>query len=210
MYIKIYFQDKPLYLCDDVDSRLQPYLHHDDVIFIDELNNPAINSMIHEMQQPRVHAGIYFHPDLETLKKAFFKKFTWVPAAGGFVQNEKGEVLMMFRRGKWDLPKGKMDKNETPQECALRETKEETGLKNIKLQAPLITTWHSYHEGSRFMLKETKWFLMQANGNQPVSPQTEEDITQLVWVKKTDLKKYLSNSYPSVQDVLEAGFATTP
>ena len=85
------------------------------------------------MQDTSVHAGVFFHPDLEELKDAFFKKFTLVKAAGGFVLNENNEVLMMFRRGKWDLPKGKMDKKETFEECAVRETEEETGLKNIKL-----------------------------------------------------------------------------
>lgn len=207
MYIKIYFNDKPLFLCDDVDAGLQPYLHHDDAIFIDELNTHAINSMIHEMQQPQVHAGIYFHKDLETLKKAFFKKFTPVLAAGGFVLNEKGEVLMMFRRGKWDLPKGKQDKKESPEACAVRETEEETGLKNIKLISPLITTWHTYHEGSRFILKETKWFIMKTPGGQSLIPQTEEGITKLEWVKKSEIKKYLPDSFSSVEDVLKAGFS---
>jgi len=209
MYIKIFFNDRPLFLCDDVDASLQPYLHHDDAIFIDELNTPAVNSMIHEMQQPTVHAGIYFHKDLEALRKAFFKKFTLVLAAGGFVQNEKGEVLMMFRRGKWDLPKGKQDKKESPEKCAVRETEEETGLINIKLIAPLLITWHTYHEGSRFVLKETKWFSMKVKGEQNLMPQTEEDITKLEWVKSSELKKYQSDSFPSVQDVLDAGFAAS-
>jgi len=210
MYIKIYFQDKPLFLCDDVDTSLQPYLHKDDVVFIDELNSSAINSMIQEIQQPDVQAGIFFHPNLDALKKAFFKKFTLVLAAGGFVINEHNEVLMIYRRGKWDLPKGKMDKNELPDTCALRETEEETGLHNINLISPLIHTWHTYHEGSRFMLKETMWFILKASSQQPLTPQTEEDITKLEWVKRADLKKYLSNTFPSVKDVLEAGFAALP
>lgn len=209
MYIKIYFNNKPLFLCDDVDAELQPYLHHDDAVFIDEMNTNAINSMIHEMQQPQVHAGIYFHKPLEELKKGFFKKFTLVPAAGGFVQNEKGEVLMMFRRGKWDLPKGKQDKNESPERCAVRETEEETGLKNIKLISPLLTTWHTYHEGSRFILKETKWFRMKAKGEQKPVPQAEEDITKLEWTSLGELKKYQTKLFPSVRDVLEAGFSSS-
>jgi ADP-ribose pyrophosphatase YjhB (NUDIX family) len=207
MYIKIYFNDKPLFLCNDVDESLQPYIHHDDAVFIDELNTHAIKSMIHEMQQPPVHAGIYFHPDLEELKKAFFKKFTLIKAAGGFVINEKKEVLMMFRRGKWDLPKGKMDKKETVEACALRETEEETGLKNIQLISPLITTWHTYHEGSRFILKETSWFRMKVSGKQQLVPQLSEDISQLEWVSQTKMNIYLENSYPLVKDVMIAGFS---
>ena len=118
MYIKIYFDDKPLFLCDSVDATLQPYIHHDDAVFIDELNLHTVKSMIHEMQEPSVHAGVFFHTDLNELKTIFFKKFTLIQAGGGFVQNNNNEVLMMFRRGKWDLPKGKMDKKETFEECA--------------------------------------------------------------------------------------------
>lgn len=209
MYIKIYFGNKPLFLCDDVDATLQPYLHHDDAVFIDELNTNAVKSMIHEMQQTQVHAGVYFHKDLHELKKAFFKRFTHIYAAGGFVQNEKNEVLMMFRRGKWDLPKGKLDKNESIEQCATRETEEETGLKKIKLISLLITTYHTYHEGSHFVLKESVWFTMKVSGNQMMIPQTEEDISKLEWVSEPGIKKYLPDSFPSVQDVLEAGFSAS-
>ncbi len=207
MYLKIYFDDKPLFLCDDVDANLQPYVHHDDAVFIDELNLHTVKSMIHEMQKPSVHAGVFFYKDLAELKAAFFKKFTLIKAGGGFVLNESKEVLMMFRRGKWDLPKGKMDKKESFEECALRETEEETGLKNIKLTGPLITTYHTYHEGTRYILKETRWFTMDTNSEQKLIPQTEEQITKLEWVKKEELKKYMQNSFPSVNDVLKAGFS---
>jgi 8-oxo-dGTP pyrophosphatase MutT (NUDIX family) len=208
MFIKIFFEDKPLFLCDNVDATLQPYIHHDDAVFIDELNLHTVKSMIHEMQDTSVHAGVFFHKDLKELKDAFFKKFTLVKAAGGFVLNENNEVLMMFRRGKWDLPKGKMDKNETFEECAIRETEEETGLKNIKLISPLITTYHTYHEGSKYVLKETKWFTMKVSGEQKLIPQAAEQISKLEWVGKNDLKKYLQNSFPSVNDVLEMGFSS--
>lgn len=208
MFIKIFFNDKPLFLCNDVNAELQPYVHHDDAVFIDELNLHTVKSMIHEMQDASIHAGVFFHHDLEELKTMFFKKFTPVKAAGGFVLNENKEVLMMFRRGKWDLPKGKMDKKESFEECAIRETEEETGLKNITLISPLITTYHTYHEGTRYILKETKWFRMKVNGEQKLIPQAEEQITKLEWVGKNNLKNYMQNSFPSVKDVLEAGFTS--
>jgi 8-oxo-dGTP pyrophosphatase MutT (NUDIX family) len=208
MYLKIYFDDKPLFLCDNVDATLQPYVHHDDAVFIDELNLHTVKSMIHEMQDTSVHAGVFFHKDLKELKDAFFRKFTLIKAAGGFVLNENEEVLMMFRRGKWDLPKGKMDNKESFEDCAIRETEEETGLKKIKLISPLITTYHTYHEGSKYVLKETRWFTMKVSGEQKLLPQAAEQITKLEWVGKNDLKKYLQNSFPSVNDVLEAGFSS--
>ena len=128
MFLKIYFNDKPLFLCDEVDETIQPYIHHDDAVFIDELNTHTVKSMIHEMEQPAVHAGVFYHEKLEELKKAFFKKFTLVQAGGGLVRNEKKEILIIFRRGKWDLPKGKLDKGEKLEDCAVREVEEETGL----------------------------------------------------------------------------------
>jgi 8-oxo-dGTP pyrophosphatase MutT (NUDIX family) len=152
-----------------------------------------------------VHAGVYFHKDLDELKKAFFKKFTFVQAAGGLVINEKDEVLLIFRRGKWDLPKGKLDKGEKLEDCAVREVEEETGLPNVKLISPLLITYHTYHEGSRFVLKESHWYRMKADSGQKMTPQTAESISRLLWVKKADLKKYLENSFPSVTDVIQTG-----
>ena len=202
MYIKIYFNDKPLFLCDTVDETVQPYIHHDDTVFIDELNSHTIKSMIHEMELEKVHAGVFFHHNLEELKKAFYKKFTIVVAAGGLVQNEKKEILLIFRRGKWDLPKGKLDKGEKLEDCAMREVEEETGLQKVKLVSPLTITYHTYHEGARFILKESHWYTMKASAEQKLIPQTEEDIHEIKWVGADELHKYMKVSFPSVKDVL--------
>jgi 8-oxo-dGTP pyrophosphatase MutT (NUDIX family) len=204
MFIKIYFGDKPLFLCDNVDKTIEPYIHHDDAVFIDELDTHTVKSMIHEMEQPNVHAGVFFHPNLEELRKAFFKKFSLIIAAGGLVWNEKDEILMIFRRGKWDLPKGKLDKGEKLEDCAIREVEEETGLKNPKLISPLIVTYHTYHEGSKFILKESHWYIMKVSGEQKLTPQTEEDIFDIKWVNKNDLEKYRKDSFPLITDVLNA------
>src|SRR5258705_5069621 len=103
MYIKIYFGEKPLFLCDIIDSFIQPYVHHDDAVFIDELSSHTVKSMIHEMEQPRVHAGVFYHDNIEELKKAFLKKFSLVIAAGGFVKNDNREYLIMLLRCKEEL-----------------------------------------------------------------------------------------------------------
>lgn len=203
MHIKIYFNDKPLFLCDAVDETVQPYIHHDNAIFIDELNSHTVKSMIHEMQLEKVHAGVFYHPNLEELKKAFYKKFTIVLAAGGLVQNEKKEILLIFRRGVWDLPKGKLDKSEKLEDCAVREVEEETGLQKVKLLSPLTITYHTYHEGARFVLKESHWYSMKVSGEQKLVPQTEEDIHEIKWVKTDTLPDYMKNSFPSVADVLQ-------
>jgi 8-oxo-dGTP pyrophosphatase MutT (NUDIX family) len=150
------------------------------------------------------HRSVYA---ADALARHLRNKFKVVKAAGGLVR-KKEKFLMIYRMKKWDLPKGKADKKESPEKCAVRETEEETGVNNIKLLSPLITTYHTYHEGSRFILKETKWFRMKVSGEQKLSPQAEENITKLLWVKETEVKKYLENSFPSVEDVVTEGFNT--
>jgi len=204
MYIKIYFNDKPLFLCNEIDKTLEPYLHHDDAVFIDEFSSHAVKSMIHEMELQKIHAGIFFHTDLDELRKAFWKKFTIVRAAGGLVSNGKNELLMIFRRGKWDLPKGKLDPGETLEQCAVREVEEETGLRNLQLQQHLLTTYHTYHESGKFILKESYWYRMHIDGQPALIPQAEEDIAEARWVKRDQVTELLNKTFPSVKDVLEA------
>jgi 8-oxo-dGTP pyrophosphatase MutT (NUDIX family) len=203
MFIKIYFADKPLFLCDSIDKTIEPFIHHDDAVFIDTLDTHTIKSMIHEMQLEKIHAGVFYHPDLQALKKEFFRKFTLVKAGGGLVMNNNNDVLLIYRRGKWDLPKGKLDKGESIEDCAVREVMEETGLKNVVLESALLVTYHTYHEGTKFILKESHWYAMKVNGEEKLVPQTEEDIVEIKWVKPVDLKNYYKNAFPSVIDVLE-------
>jgi 8-oxo-dGTP pyrophosphatase MutT (NUDIX family) len=204
MHIKVYFNDKPLYLADGVSPDIEPLVHHDDAVYMDEFSSPGIKTMIHEMKQEKVHAGIFVHNDLEALRKAFFKKFQIVPAAGGLVVNESGQWLFIYRRGKWDLPKGKLDKRESPEKAAVREVEEETGLHDVQLQHKIVDTYHTYDESGHHILKETAWYLMQVSGEQKLVPQTEEQITALEWADPKNLKKYLSNTYHAIEDVLKA------
>jgi 8-oxo-dGTP pyrophosphatase MutT (NUDIX family) len=204
MHIKVYFNDKPLYLADAVSPDIEPLVHHDDTVYMDEFSSPGIKTMIHEMKQEKVHAGIFVHEDLEALRKAFFKKFQIIPAAGGLVVNESGQWLFIYRRGKWDLPKGKLDKRESAEKAAVREVEEETGLHDVKLRHKIVDTYHTYDESGHHILKETAWYLMQVSGEQNLVPQTEEQITALEWADPNNLKKYLSNTYHAIEDVLKA------
>ena len=127
-YITIYFGEKPVYLCDELTREIEEVRHHPDAVFIDELSNAAVNSLLHEIGKKEFHAGIIFHQNFDKLKKDFFKHFKLIKAGGGLVKNKAGQILLIFRRGKWDLPKGKLDDNETLLQCAIREVREETGL----------------------------------------------------------------------------------
>lgn len=208
MNIKVYFNDKPLFLTDTIDAELEPYKHHDDAVFVDEFSPPAINSVIHEMKLQKIHAGILLHSDLQQLKKSFFKKFTLIRAAGGLVVNDDGQLLLIFRRGKWDLPKGKLDPGESPEVCAEREVKEETGLNSATIRKHLITTYHTYDESGKQILKETVWYLMHSPNQPSLEPQINEQILEAVWVPKTQIKRYTSNTYFLIKDVLKsAGYS---
>ncbi len=198
----IYFGQKPVFLTSEVTPEIDEYRHHPDAVFIDELSTAAINSLLHEIHKPEFHAGIIFHEDFPQLKKAFFKHFLLIKAGGGIVKNSKGELLMIFRRGKWDLPKGKLDEGETIEECAIREVQEETGLKELKMQELKGISYHAYEEFGKYILKESHWYEMKAKGNEKPVPQTEEDITEIVWAKREKLPEYISNTFPAIERLL--------
>lgn len=202
-YIIIYFEDKPVFLCDEINNEINAYRHHPDAVFIDELSTAAINSLLHEIKKPLFHAGIIYNEDFANLKASFFKHFHLIVAAGGLIKNEKQEILMIFRRGKWDLPKGKMDEGETFENCAKREVEEETGLQKPEIIKPLKITYHTYIQFGKHILKETHWYLMEVSGDEKLIPQTEEQISEIIWVKKENLQKYIANTYPTIEMVLK-------
>ncbi|HUR10239.1 MAG TPA: NUDIX hydrolase [Flavitalea sp.] len=207
MHLKIYFQDKPLYLTNSIDKEIEPYVHHDDAIYMDELSNPGINSMIHEMRQKKIHAGVYLNEDLDKLQKAFKKKFVFILAAGGLVFNETTQILVMKRRKKWDLPKGKLDPGESIETCAIREVCEETGLRIVSIESFLLKTYHTYDEGGKHFLKETHWYKMTAPSKQTLQPEEKEQITEVVWLDRGKIPFVLQETYPSIRDVFfAAGF----
>lgn len=130
---------------------------------------------------------------------------TPIIAAGGIVVNPNNEILWIFRRGFWDLPKGKLDPNETIEACALREVMEETGISNLMLGDLIITTKHQYHDTylNTEVEKTTYWYQMTINTIQNGIPQTEEDIDAIAWVKKEDIAPYLAKTYDNIIQVME-------
>ena len=130
-------------------------------------------------------------------------------AAGGLVQNEKGELLMIFRKKHWDLPKGKLDDDESIEACAVREVQEETGLSNVRLGALVDTTIHQYEENGELITKKTAWYHMTASSADQLVPQTDEQIEDIRWVKKDELVPYLQNTYPNIIYIIQKAFGTT-
>jgi len=146
-----------------------------------------------------------YHPDFKPLRKALRSCFRIIKAAGGLIQDEQGNVLMIYRRNMWDLPKGKMEKFETYEKTALREVKEECGLSEPHNPERLTTTYHVYRLNGKPVLKKTMWFRMSADGKAHLKPQTEEEITRICWFSDADLKKdVIPHTYANIKIVLEA------
>jgi 8-oxo-dGTP pyrophosphatase MutT (NUDIX family) len=206
MYINIYFGDKPVILCDDIDKDINEILHHPDAVFVDEVSPRAIKAMLHEIKKEEFHAGVLWHTDLEKLKDTFFKNFQVIEAAGGIVQNDKKELLFINRLGKWDLPKGKVEAGEKEEESALREVTEETGVKNLHLKKKIGETYHVYDAFGKHFLKICHWYYITCSSAQTLIPQTIEDITEVKWVNTKDIKEPMENTYPSIKDILRRFF----
>jgi 8-oxo-dGTP pyrophosphatase MutT (NUDIX family) len=129
--------------------------------------------------------------------------FRLIHAGGGLVINAKGEYLLIFRNGKWDLPKGKQEKKEGIRTCALREVEEECGIKGVTILSPLPPTFHIYELKGSIVIKKSHWFMMHYKGKETLVPQKEEGIEKAVWVKKLHIEKLKKNMFPSVIDVVE-------
>ena len=135
----------------------------------------------------------------------FSKDKIIIEAAGGMVLNKQEELLMMKRKGKWDMPKGKLDEGETIEECAIREVMEETGISHLVLGKRILTTTHQYYDTflNKEVEKTTYWYAMTTDLIQEGIPQFEEDIEAIAWVKKEDIAPYLANTYDNIKAVME-------
>ncbi len=140
--------------------------------------------------------------DPQSVLNQIKKDFTVIQAAGGVVQNQQNEILLINRRGFWDLPKGKLDDGETLQQCAIREVTEETGVAPLNNETFLGTTYHTYIQNHQWILKESYWYAQSTTFNEALIPQTEEDIIEAKWVKKEDVKSYLPKTYGNIKLVL--------
>lgn len=134
----------------------------------------------------------------------FISLFWYLEAAGGVIRNQANERLFIYRFGKWDLPKGKIEKAETPAEAALREVTEETGLRGPEILHELPSTYHIYEFKGKKVLKRTYWYSMKYNGTVQPVPQTEEGITEAKWFIPDDYKTIQLNTYASLIGLIEA------
>ncbi len=157
------------------------------------LNNSELNSLY------------IVYKDINHAFKKFTKLYKLIEAAGGLVKADNDTILVIHRRGKWDLPKGKLEKNELPEIGAIREVEEECGIGNLEILKLLEITYHTYILNEKDILKRTFWYEMFHKGNQKPKPQMEEDITEAKWFKIDDLNEVINNTFPSIIEVLKKG-----
>ncbi len=140
---------------------------------------------------------------------SYLKDYTkYIEAAGGLVKNPQNEILLIYRYGKWDLPKGKKEPNESPETTAKREVIEECGIGSLSILNPLISTYHMYTlSPAQWVLKKTFWYLMHSGDWQNPTPQVEENISKVIWVNPHKINDYLSNTYGSIRMLIETYFA---
>ncbi len=169
-----------------------------------------VNKLLEQLRssEQRIYSAL-LHPDFIYLCDRVFSFFKLIEAAGGLVRNGKN-ILLIYRRGFWDLPKGKHEKGEGIAETAIREVREECGLKQLQISGPLCIppfghnfTFHTYRLKGKNILKRTWWFAMTTAETELV-PQSTEDIEQAIWINPKDMASYQYLAYDSIKEVLSA------
>ncbi|MEZ4788135.1 NUDIX hydrolase [Flavobacterium haoranii] len=192
---KVFVNDKPLFLTNEVQKET------DFQLFL--LESVDIKKLIVKMFQNKIQKAFLYHPDEKLIMKTLKAKIPVVKAGGGLVFNKKGEVLFIFRNGKWDLPKGGTEKKETMEETAMREVEEETGVNGLKIVKKLTKTYHVFKRNGRYKLKQTYWFEMQTNFDGTPEGQIEEGIEKVAWIKPSEIESILENSYENIKLLFE-------
>jgi len=190
MSYKIYLNNKAIILTDNIQESA------DNLYFFSAVNLDDIISKLHSGTPNEI---FLFHPNLDEAWQMFQKHFDVIEAAGGIVENDEKKYLFIYRNGKWDLPKGKMEPGEVPDETAIREVKEECGIQNISIDHFLLDTYHLFTENKKKRLKITHWFKMSEQEKSPLTPQEEEGIEKVEWIDVTEDQFPLQNSYENIK-----------
>ena len=199
---KVFVNDKPLFLTNQVEKET------DFQIFL--LESVDIEQLIVKMFNNKVKKAFLYHPDEKEILKKLKEKISVAKAGGGLVYNKKGEVLFIFRNGKWDLPKGGIEKgDEDIEQTALREVEEETGVSGLKITQKLQKTYHVFKRNGTYKLKITHWYEMHTNYKGTLLPQENEGIEKVAWLKPDEIKEALKNSYENIKLLFEDSKVTT-
>jgi ADP-ribose pyrophosphatase YjhB (NUDIX family) len=188
---KIFVNNKPLFLTNIIKKET------DFRIFL--LESVDIKKLISDIYNDKIQKAYLYDQDLELIINKLKSKLPIEKAGGGLVYNDKNEVLFIFRNGKWDLPKGGIEKNEKLKETAIREVEEETGIDNLEIIEKLEKTYHIFKRNGRYKLKITSWYKMKTISKKIPKPQENEGIECAKWIRQEDIPKLLNNSYENIK-----------
>jgi 8-oxo-dGTP pyrophosphatase MutT (NUDIX family) len=192
---KVFVNDKPLFLTNEIAKET------DFQLFL--LESIDIEQLIIKMFQNKIHKASLYYPDEKAILKKLKEKISVCKAGGGLVFNKNGDVLFIFRNGKWDLPKGGIEKGEEINDTAMREVEEETGVNNLVITRKLQKTYHVFKRNGKYKLKVTHWFEMVTTFEGTPIPQANEGIEKAVWLNPEQIKEALKNSYENIKLLFE-------
>ena len=191
---KIFVNDKPIILSTDTtqEEGFENY----------PLSKVKLAKVIKKLNSTDIQGVKLIGKKKSKLLKKFLKKRPNVVAGGGKVYNPNGDILFIYRNDKWDLPKGKIEKKEAIEDCAIREVEEETGVKGLRIVKPLETTYHIFKRNGRYKIKITYWFEMTTDYEGSLNPENSEGITKAKWLTPKQTKKALKNSYANIKQLI--------
>jgi 8-oxo-dGTP pyrophosphatase MutT (NUDIX family) len=201
----IYFGNRYIALLAQNEETMSNNLNHN--IFCK--NKKSFDNAYNEFRKDE---GITFlniiSPDTDKLFKHLAKKFEIIKAAGGLVVNNMGETLLIRRNGVWDLPKGKIEKDEKKRAAAIREVQEECGIKELSIISKIGKSFHTYNLNDKPILKITYWYLMNYLGNRTPIPQTSEGISEIIWSNDEELKRISELTHPNLKSIFKIKLKT--
>lgn len=201
---KIYYNNKPLIITNSSDAFLKDHPVATGYLPFQGAFPRHYRLAFEHLDKPGTLGSIIEDLSVESLWEQLHRLYEPIDAGGGVVHNGEGGVLMIYRRGKWDLPKGKKDDGEDIATCALREVQEETGLQQVKLGRKICDTYHVYSQHRQNLLKRTAWYHMHTTTAEKLVPQKEENITEARWIVEQEMAPVVFKSYEAIKEVLTA------
>jgi 8-oxo-dGTP pyrophosphatase MutT (NUDIX family) len=192
---KVFVNDKPFFLTNEIvkETDFQFFL----------LESTDIKKLVINMFNNKIKKCYLYYPDEKVILKKLKEKIPVQRAGGGLVYNKKGEVLFIFRNGKWDLPKGGKEKREKMKLTAMREVEEETGVNNLIITKKLQKTYHIFKRNGIYKLKITQWYEMKTDFEGTPVGQLEEGIEKVAWLNPEQIQEAMKNSYENIKLVFE-------
>ena len=197
---KVFFNQKLMLLTTDIISPRE-----DSPFFYVKFTNKKF--VVQMLKSKKVKMLYLYHSKEDKLWYYFLNMFKLIEAAGGLVRNLKtNHFLFIFRNKKWDLPKGRINKNEEVQKAAIREVEEETGVENLSITKPLNTTYHIFKRNRKYRLKKTFWYLMETDYNGELTPEIKEGIEKAIWIDKKLIVSLKSQMYQNINLIISTYF----